>query len=132
MKQPPRFAIIYGDGTIYEGGGKDDEWVEITVRYSRDWLDAPLENVQAIVEENPYTNRRIWRAKDFYYVMPDTNEICNTDQIGNYLRGYAPWIKHGLTIPNTKYEDAMQAAMKYKGITPDGPRRPNPEKGLDD
>lgn len=114
-----KFAIIYGDGTIYEGGGEDDEWVDITLRFSRDWLDAPLENVQAVVENGT----RVWRANDWYYAVPEVGEFCSTDRIGNYLRGYMPWIKHGLTIPTSRYQDAMAAAHKYKGYPNGGKKK---------
>ena len=59
----PRFAIFYANGDIVEGGGPDDETVEIKFEVSKKWLEAPNDEVQAVVVENPYSCRYVWRGR---------------------------------------------------------------------
>lgn len=142
MDHPKKYAILYLDPSkpegedlwFYEGGGPEDEWVELTVRMPRSWLEAPADGVQAVIEENPFSNRYVWRNCDYYPRVPN-GEVCSTDDLGPHLRAYAPWIKHGLCGTEEQYVRAIDLAREYTAIPkhPDEgapPRRPRPDEDL--
>lgn len=126
----PRYAIFYGDGSVVEGGGEDDEWVEVRLRIPKTWRDAPPDNVQAVICENPYSSRYVWRGTDFYYWVPDGEASC-ADSIGEFMRGYLPLIKFGLCLPEADYSDLVAKLKQYTGIPIDGPRQEKPDANLD-
>ena len=122
----PKYAIFYGDGEIVEGGGDDDEWVDVTLRIPRKWRDAPAVKVQAVIVENPYTSRYVWRHSDHYYWVP-SGEVCSTDVIGEYLRGYVPAIKFGLCLTQEEHDELARKLRDYQRIPRNGKRKPQIE-----
>ena len=129
MTAPKQFAIFYADGSVYEGGGETDKWVEVKLKISSDWLHAPADGVQAVVQENPYTCRYVWRNSDFYYWVPE-GEVCSTDDIGPYMRAHLPMIKHGLCTTEEQFESVMRRVKGYNRIPRTGERRPKPDEGI--
>lgn len=121
-----KYAIFYGDGTIVEGGGPDDEWVEVKLRIPRIWRDAPSDNVQAVVIEDIHSGRTVWRNNDFYYWVPD-GEACSTDVIGEYERGYVPAVKFGLCLTQEQYDELARSIRDYDRIPRNGPQEPQIE-----
>ena len=124
MSDVPKYAVFYGDGTVVEGGGDDtdDEWVEVTLRIPRIFMEAPPDNVQAVVVANPYTCRYVWEGNDYYYWVPN-GEACSTDSIGEYLRGFVPSIKYGLCLTQEQYDDMRRRLRDYERIPRNGKRK---------
>ena len=126
MNKVPKYAIFYGDGSIVEGGDEDDAWVDLNLRIPRKFLEAPSDNVQAVIVENPYTSRYVWRFSDFYYWVPN-GEVCSTDSIGEYIRGYVPSIKFGLCLTQEEHDELARRIRDYTRIPRDGERKPKIE-----
>ena len=84
----PRFSIYYNNGEAVHGGGEDDE--EITITFSRKWLEAPNDGVSHIVVECPDLGRSIRRDSEYYYQLPlnqhGQGDIGCSMKIGPYLR----------------------------------------------
>lgn len=90
----PRFAIYYADGSVVEGGGEDDELVDITLRVSRDWLAAPADRVLGVIVEHPQTSRVVLRGGEFFYPV-EGGEYGFADDIGAWLRKLGGAVKRG-------------------------------------
>ena len=123
-----KFAIFYSNGDIIEGGDEDDEVVEVTIRTTRKWLEAPNDGVQAVVVYNPYSCRYVWRDQDHYFML-DGGEIHAADDIGPYLREHLKGLmKFGLCVNREEWEEVYRKVKAYNGIPRDcGERRPRPD-----
>lgn len=116
----PRFAIYYADGSVCEGGGNDDEYVELTIRVSRDWLQAPADRVIGIIVEKPH--RQVLRATrkgkelfgtEWYYPLGQ-GEFGFADDLGAWLRKLGGAVKRGEYVSS----EVMTAFWKWaKGYT---------------
>ena len=84
----PRFSIYYNNGDVVQGGGEDDE--EVTLTFSRKWLEAPSDGVSHIVVECPTLGRAIRMAYEYYFQLPlnshGEGDIGGSMKIGPYLR----------------------------------------------
>lgn len=125
----PRFAILYRD-EIVEGGGPEEETVEVTLRLPKAWVEAPLDGVQAVIIEDEYSTRAVWRSSDYFYWIPG-GEVCSTDDLGPFLRAYVPWVKHGLCLSQAEFAVVMQRAKEYRRIPMARPIKPRPESELE-
>ena len=125
------FAIFYNDGSIAEGGGEDDEMVEVTFKVSRKFLEAPNDGIQAIVVYNPYSCRYVWRDSDHFFMLSG-GEIHAADDIGPYLRKHLKgMMKFGLCLNREEYEDVFRKVKAYKNIPTECDRIPRPDDDLD-
>ena len=83
-----RFAIYYNDGSVVEGGGDDDE--EVTLKFSKKWLEAPNDGVALVISETSLTGRTMLAASEFYYQLPENThgKGCHGSsmKVGPYLR----------------------------------------------
>ncbi len=113
----PKFAIFYANGDIVEGGGEDDELVDIHFKVSKKWLDAPNDEVQAVVVENPYSCRYVWRGQDYFFVLPVEHEVHAADDIQPFLRKYMQGIvKSGVCLGTKQWEEFWVNVKNYTGI----------------
>ena len=84
----PRFSIYYNNGDVAHGGGEDDE--EVTITFSRKWLEAPSDGVSHIVVECPDLGRSIRKQYEYYFQLPinghGEGDIGGSMKIGPYLR----------------------------------------------
>jgi len=84
----PKFSIYYTNGEVVHGGGEDDE--EVTLTFSRQWLEAPNDGVCHIVVECPDLGRSIRKSYEYYYQLPlnfhGQGDIGGSMKIGPYLR----------------------------------------------
>lgn len=110
------FAIFYDDGSVVEGGGEDDEIVEVTFRVSKAWLDAPNDGIQAVIVRNPFTCRYVWSGQDHYFML-DGGEIHCADDIGAYHRKHLKgMMKYGLCLNTEDYVALINEIKKYDKI----------------
>ena len=83
-----KFAIYYNNGDVVEGGGDDDE--EITLTFSKKWLEAPSDGVAVVVSETTTTGRTTLHANEFYYQLPINGHGLGSNgasmKVGPYLR----------------------------------------------
>ena len=120
------FAIIYSDGSIVEGGGPDDEVVEVTFKVSKQWLEAPNDGIQAVVVKNPYSCRYVWSGQDHYFSL-DGGEIHAADDIGAYHRKHLKgMMKFGLCLNTEQFAEVAKVVKAYKGISRECQREPRP------
>ena len=63
-----KFSIYYNNGDVVHGGGEDDE--EVTLTFSRKWLEAPSDGVAVVVSEAESTGRSQQNAYEYYYQLP--------------------------------------------------------------
>ena len=121
------FAIFYSDGSIVEGGGDDDEIVELTFKVSKKWLEAPNDGVQAVIVKNPYSCRYVWRGHDHYFQM-DGGEIHAADDIGPYLRMHLQgMMKFGLCMNTEDFAEVAKIIKAYDKIPRDCKREERPD-----
>lgn len=120
------FAIFYADGSVVEGGGSDDEVVEVTFRVSKKWLEAPNDGIQAVIVRNPYTCRYVWSGQDHYFML-DGGEIHMADDIGPYQRVHLKgMVKYGLCLNTEDYAKVTQIVKAYDKIPRECDREPKP------
>jgi len=121
------FAIFYADGSVVEGGGADDEVVELTFKVSKQWLEAPNDGIQAVIVRNPHTCRYVWTGQDHYFML-DGGEIHMADDIGPYQRMHLQgMVKYGLCLNTEKYAEVAKAVKAYDKIPRDCKREPKPQ-----
>lgn len=121
----PRFAIYYADGAVHEGGGPDDELVDVAIRVSRDWLEAPASRVLGVIVENPLTGRVVLRSGEFYYPTED-GEYGFADDLGAWTRKFGGAVKRGEYVSTRIIMKMWTWAKAYTRIPRDGPRLPDP------
>ena len=127
----PRFAVYYADGSVVEGGGPDDELVEVTIRVSRDWLAAPADRVLGVVvEKDPairaHVNdtRSVLRgvekdnAENLYgvewYYPTEGGEYGFADDLGAWLRKLGHVVKRGEYVSNARMTEFWQWVKGWK------------------
>lgn len=121
------FAIFYADGSVVEGGGDDDQVVEVTFRVSKQWLDAPNDGIQAVIVRNPYTCRYVWRGHDHYFMLSG-GEIHAADDIGPYQRQHLKgMLKYGLCVNTEEFAEVAKKVKAYNRIPRDCNREPKPD-----
>lgn len=83
-----KFAIYYNNGDVVYGGGDDDE--EITLTFSKKWLEAPSDGVACVTAENAKTGKVKLFEHDYYYQLPinhhGNGDIGCSMKIGAYIR----------------------------------------------
>lgn len=122
----PRFAIYYADGLIVEGGGPDDELVDVTIRVSRDWLRARSTRVLAVVCEDPYTSRTVQRGGDYYFPVGD-GQYGFADDLKPWLLGKIEGVvKLGEYVSGETMAAMWQWVKAYTRIPRNGPRKDHP------
>ena len=121
----PRFAIYYADGTVHEGGGEADEFVEVTIRVSRDWLEAPADRIIGVIVEKPH--RQVLRSTrkknsefelfgvEWYYPTED-GEFGFADDLGAWLRKIGGVVKRGEYVSSERMTAFWKWAKGYAGI----------------
>lgn len=120
------FAIFYSDGSVVEGGGEDDEVVEVTFKVSKQWLEAPNDGVQAVIVRNPYTCRYVWSGQDHYFMLSG-GEIHMADDIGPYHRMYLKgMMKYGLCLNTEDFADLAKQIKAYDQIPRECKREAKP------
>ena len=120
------FAIFYDDGSVVEGGGPDDEVVELTFKVSKKWLEAPNDGIQAVVVRNPFTCRYVWEGEDHYFML-DGGEIHCADDIGPYHRKHLKgMVKYGLCLNTEDYTEMVKKVKAYDKIPRECERAPKP------
>lgn len=132
-----KFAIYYNNGDIVYGGGEDDE--EITLTFSRKWLEAPSDGVAAIQVESFELGRYSVDSQEYYYMLPlehhGEGDIGGSLKIGPYLRqlsDYGGIVKFGGWTDSTHYKEIKARAMKDGYLMPQtNTRRPHDEDEAD-
>lgn len=131
----PRFAIRYADGSVHEGGGPEDVYVEIVIRWpgrensvlrvSRDWMEAPYDRVLMVIVEKPH--RQVLRATrkdnseqelfgaEWYYPVED-GEYGFADDLGAWLRKLGGAVKRGEYVSSEQMAVAWAWAKGYTRI----------------
>lgn len=122
----PKFAIFYADGTVHEGGGADDEFIDVTLRVSRDWLNAPADRVLGIIVEKPH--RQVLRSTrkdnssdgelfgvEWYYPLGQ-GEYGFADDLGAWLRKLGGVVKRGEYVSSERMAAFWGWANGYMGI----------------
>lgn len=122
----PRFAIYYADGSVCEGGGPGDEYVAVTIRVSRDWLEAPADRVLGVIVEQP--NRQVLRSTrktnfsdgelfgvEWYYPM-ESGEYGFSDDLGAWLRKLGGAVKRGEWVTSERMAAFWRWAKGYARI----------------
>lgn len=121
------FAIFYADGTVVEGGGPDDEVVEVTFKVSKQWLEAPNDGIQAVIVRNPFTCRYVWKGQDHYFML-DGGEIHMADDIGPYHRMHLKgMMKYGLCLNTEQYRMVAEKVKAYDKIPRECKREEKPD-----
>ena len=122
-----KFAIFYEDGSVVDGGGEDDEEVELTFKVSKKWLEAPNDGIQAVIEENPITCRYVWRDEDYFYSLPHGFDLCATSDLGSYLRVHLKgMIKFGTCTTEKNFEAIFSKIKSYDRIPRKCQQKVNP------
>jgi hypothetical protein len=109
----PRFAVFYADGSVVEGGGEDDEFVEVTIRVSRDWLEAPAARVLGVVAEQGDISRVVLRGVDFYYPLED-GEYGFADHLAAWSRKMGGVVKEGEYVSDRLMAGFWAWAKEYR------------------
>jgi hypothetical protein len=86
-----KFAIYYNNGDVVYGGGDDDE--EVTLTFSKKWLEAPSDGVSCVTVENSNTGRSKLFEHEYYYQLPinhhgDGDVGCSM-KLGAFIRQLA-------------------------------------------
>lgn len=124
-----KYAIFYGDGSIVEGGGEDDEMVDVVFKVPKKWLKAPNEDVQAVLEQNPITCRYMWQGEDYFYPVKEGTDFCHTSDMGAFLRTQMKGIiKFGACTTAENFTNIMRVINKYDRIPKVCERQKNPTK----
>ena len=117
----PRFSIYYTNGEVVHGGGEDDE--EITLTFSRKWLEAPSDGVTHIVGERPDIGRGLYRDCEYYYQLPlnhhGAGEYGATMKIGAFLRQLSDLggiVKFGGWTGSSQYQQIANAANRDQWV----------------
>ena len=116
----PDIAIFYADGSVVECSNDEQVEVTLTFKVSKQYLEAPSQGVQAIVERVDNGDfRHVSRGKDYYHVFP--NGVVNAcDDLTPFLEYHLPGVfKYGLCLEDDYWNKVMQKVKKYTGI----PRR---------
>lgn len=121
----PRFAIYYADGSIAEGGGEADEFVDLVVRVSRDWLAAPADRVLGVIVEKPHrqvlrsarksnSERELFGVE--WYFPVDDGEFGFADDLGAWLRKLGGVVKRGEYVSSEVMANFWKWAKSYTRI----------------
>ena len=106
-----KFKIFYNDGSTIEGGGDDDE--EVTLTFSKKWLEAPSDGISHIVQEDSVTNRQTLFGNEYYYQLPynthGSGELGASMKAGPFLRQLGIVKFGGWTASENYYEIAKKA-----------------------
>lgn len=123
---PPRFAIYYADGSVREGGGPGDEFVDVTLRVSRDWLRAPSTRVLAVICEEPYVSRTVHRGGDYYFPI-EHGQYGFADDLKPWLMGKLEGVtKLGEYVSGETMAAMWRWAKAYTRIPRNGQRNEHP------
>lgn len=110
----PHWRIYYADGSTYS----DQDGV---------WFDAPADGIVAVNTRYPAFGARTLSGVDYYYCLPMTDEVHQTDDLGPFLRRYVPDIKFGVALPRERFMEIVRSAC----ADPDFPRS-NPQRRYTD
>ena len=106
-----KFAIFYNDGNVVYGGGDDDE--EVTLTFSRKWLEAPSDGVSHIIQQDSVSNRQTLFGNEYYYQLPYTShgngELGASMKAGPFLRQLGIVKFGGWTASENYYAIAKKA-----------------------
>ena len=133
----PRFSIYYTNGEVVHGGGDDDE--EVTLTFSRKWLEAPSDGVCHIAVECPDLGRSIRRDYEYYYQLPLDNhgegDIGGSMKIGPYLRQLSDVggiVKFGGWTSSKQYKKIARMAGADTHVPPQSASRREQEEDTAD
>jgi len=112
----PDLAIFYADGSIVECSNGDQVEVTVTFKASRQYLEAPSDGIQAIVQYDEVNKRHVLRGKDYYHALP-SGLINSCDSLAPFLNYHFPGlVKYGLCLDTKYWNDVMQKVKAYTGI----------------
>ena len=122
-----KFAIYYNDGSVVYGGGDDDE--EVTLTFSKKWLEAPSDGISHIVQEDSVTNRQTLFGNEYYYQLPYNSpgegELGASMKAGAYLRQSGLVKFGGWTASENFYKIAKRAKaddyIKFRRVAESAP-----------
>ena len=110
-----RFAIFYADGSIYEGGGPNDELVDVTIKVSRDWLNAPHERVLFVAKDESHSGGCVLQGADYYFPITDGEGYGFADHLGAWLRGnLSGVVKLGEYVSGKRFVDVLQEVKAWR------------------
>lgn len=116
---PRPLAIFYSDGKVIECGFEDDEEVELVFKFkvSRKWLEAPVDGIQAIIQQDPIRCRHVLRGQDHFYALPE-GMLHAADSLAPFLNEHLKGVvKFGVCLDDDKYREVMAKAKQYQRIT---------------
>jgi hypothetical protein len=108
-RNPPRFAILYSDGSMVMDDGID---VEVTFKVPRAWLDAPKDGVLHVIKHRYDGSLIVFYSVDFYCVMED-GELFATNDTSTLLRRLGI-CKSGINVPDEEFEAARERVQVYR------------------
>lgn len=118
-----KFIIYYNNGDVVYGGGDADE--DVTLTFSKKWLEAPSDGVSCIVYEEYSTGRQILMSNEFFYQLPAEHHgkgaIGGSMKIGPYLRQLTDIggiVKFGGWTDDQNYDALISKAMKGDDYLP--------------
>lgn len=112
----PDLAIFYADGSIIECSNEDQTEITITFKVSKDFLNAPSQKVQAIVQRDEFSNRHVLRGKDHYFPLPN-GMINSANDLSPFFDYYFPGLfKYGVCLTDEYWAKVMSEVKKYKKI----------------
>lgn len=128
-----KFAIFYNDGSVVYGGGDDDE--EVTLTFSRKWLEAPNDGISHINVEDEQIGRLPLKGHEFYYQLPinghGDGSIGGSMKVGPFLRQLGV-VKFGGWTASLNFRDIANKAHRDTYIKPSGNRKREPEEDTSD
>jgi hypothetical protein len=129
----PRFSIYYTNGEVVHGGGEDDE--EITLTFSRKWLEAPSDGIATVIIEDKVIGRQQLQQYEYYYHFPVDSHgkgcVGASHKVGMYLRQMTDiggLVKFGGWTETQHYYDINAAAYNSKHVPPRTNKLPEHEE----
>lgn len=126
----PEFAFYFADGSVYRGGGPDDQDL-VVYAWPRSWVEMPAYGVVVGASENRSTGRDWHRGGEQYYAVPfGARGGPGVTQTG-YETGLAPLVngklgivKSGEFMRTEDFHKAMRLAMDDGFVPAQKPRSP--------
>ena len=116
-----RFAIYYNNGDVVRGGDDSDE--EVTLTFSKKWLEAPSDGVACVVYEDKRVGRQILGSNEYFYQMPIDHHgkgaLGASMKIGAYLRQLSDLggiVKFGGWTDDVNFQEIKNKANKDEVI----------------
>jgi hypothetical protein len=112
-------TIFYSDGSLIECGFEDDEEIEVVFKFkvSKKYFNAPIDGLQAIVQQDNIRCRHTLRGQDHYFVLP-SGMVHSSDNLAPFLNEHLKGIvKFGVCLDDDEYREVLQKVKAYNRIS---------------